>query len=89
MITVSSCGVKLQEVLLGLEKKKAKTLDIHMHFCGFSQHSFFFFFHLGCNFFFLMLKHVKGIKKFIRYKLGIQGTIYKVISIMNLDFLYQ
>ena len=31
MLTVSSCGVKLQEVPLGLEKK-AKTLDIHMHF---------------------------------------------------------
>ena len=43
MITVSSCGVKLQEVLSGLEKK-AKTLDIHVHFCGFSQHSFFSFF---------------------------------------------
>ena len=38
MITVSSCGVKLQEVLSGLDKK-AKTLDRHMHFCGFSQHS--------------------------------------------------
>ena len=31
MLTISSCGVKLQEVPLGLEKK-AKTLDIHMHF---------------------------------------------------------
>ena len=42
-ITVSSCSVKLQEVLSGLDK----TLDIHMHFCGFSQHSFItlFFFH--------------------------------------------
>ena len=41
MITVSSCGVKLQEVLSGLGlEKKAKRLDIHMHFCGFSQHSF-------------------------------------------------
>ena len=39
MITVISCGVKLQEVVSGLEKK-AKTLDIHMHFCDFSQHSF-------------------------------------------------
>jgi len=39
MIIVSSCGIKIQEVLSGLEKK-AKTLDIHMHFCGFSQHSF-------------------------------------------------
>ena len=38
MITVSSCGVKLQEVLSGLEKK---TLDIHLHFCGVSQHTFF------------------------------------------------
>jgi len=50
MITVSSCGVKLQEVLSGLENK-AKTLDIHMHFCGFSQHLLLYFlsFHLGCN----------------------------------------
>ena len=40
--------------------KKAKTLDVHVHFCGFSQHSFihsfihsfllFFLFHLGCNY---------------------------------------
>ena len=49
-ITVSSCGVKVQEVLSGLEKK-AKKLDIHVHFCGFSQHYFtllsFFFFPLG------------------------------------------
>ena len=48
MITVSSCCVKLEEVLSGL-KKKAKTLDIHVHFCGFSQRSFFSPFHLGCN----------------------------------------
>ena len=48
MITVSCCGVKLQEVLSGLEEK-AKTLDIHMHFCGFFQHSVFSF-HLGCNY---------------------------------------
>ena len=41
MITVSSYGVKLQEVLSGFNKK-AKTLDIHVHFCGFSQHSFVF-----------------------------------------------
>ena len=46
MITVSSCGVKLKEVL---------SLNIHMHFCGFSQQSFIhsfihsFFFHLWCN----------------------------------------
>ena len=51
-ITVSSCGVKLQEVLSGLEKRKAKALDIHVHFCGFSQHSllsllYFFSFPLG------------------------------------------
>ena len=39
MITVSSCGVKLQKVVSDLEKE----LDIHMHFCGFSQHSFNFF----------------------------------------------
>ena len=31
MIIVSSCVIKLQEVLSGLVKK-AKTLDIHMHF---------------------------------------------------------
>ena len=35
MITVSSCGVKPQQVLSGLERK-AEILDIHMHFCGFS-----------------------------------------------------
>ena len=31
--------------------KKAKTLDIHMHFCGFSLHSFFtlFFFLTTCG----------------------------------------
>ena len=45
MITVSSCGVKPQRVLSGLERK-AEILDIHMHFCGFSfihslQHFFF------------------------------------------------
>ena len=42
IITVSSCGIKLQEVISGLEEK-AKTLDIHMHFCGFSRHSYFLF----------------------------------------------
>ena len=43
MISVSSCGVKLQEVLSGSEKK-AKTLDMHVHFCGFLNiHSFIFF----------------------------------------------
>ena len=49
-VIVSSCGVKFQEVLSGLEKK-AKTLDIHMHFCGFSLHSFFtlFFFLTTCG----------------------------------------
>ena len=42
---------------LRLEKKKAKALDIHLHFCGFSQHSLlsfihsiFFPFHWRCNF---------------------------------------
>ena len=40
MITVSSCGVNLQEVFSGLVKN-AKTLDIHMHAL--------FSFHLGCN----------------------------------------
>ena len=43
MITVSSCGVKLQEILSGLEKQRLKALDIHMHFCGFSQLHYFFF----------------------------------------------
>jgi len=60
MITVSSCGVKLQEVFSGLEEK-AKTLDMHMHFCGFSQHRSFihyFIFFLStwgviCLFFFV------------------------------------
>ena len=33
---------QLQEVLSGLEEK-AKTLDINMDFCGFSQHSFLVF----------------------------------------------
>ena len=33
MITVSRCAVKLQYVLSGLERQ-AKTLGIHMHFCG-------------------------------------------------------
>ena len=47
LITVYSCGVKLQEVLSGLEK--AKTLDILMHFCGFSQDSFIPF-QLGCKY---------------------------------------
>ena len=46
-ITVSSCGVKLQEILSGLEKQKLKALEIHMHFCGFSQHYFFVFISLG------------------------------------------
>jgi len=46
MMNVSSCGIKLQEVLSGLGKK-AETLDIHMHFCGFSQHSLLYFFPLG------------------------------------------
>ena len=44
MIIVSSCGVKLQEDLSRLGKRKAKTLEIHVHFCGFSQHSFLSFF---------------------------------------------
>ena len=46
-IAVSSCGVNLQEVLSGLDR----TLDIHVHFCGFSQHFltlFYFSVHLGC-----------------------------------------
>jgi len=42
VITVSSCGVKVQEVLSGLDKE-AKTMDIHMHFCGSFQHSLLFF----------------------------------------------
>ena len=50
MITVSSCGVEVLEVLSGLEKR-AKTLDIHMYFCGFFQCSFIHYFFLstwGC-----------------------------------------
>ena len=41
----------LQLTSLNLGKRKAKALDIHMHFCGFSQYSFihFFSFHLGCR----------------------------------------
>jgi len=54
MITVSSCGVKLEEVLLGLGKK-AKTLDIYT--CTFVTFLniysfitlFIFSFYLGCN----------------------------------------
>jgi len=38
----------LQLTSLNLGKRKAKALDIHMHFCGFSQYSFFSF-HLGCR----------------------------------------
>ena len=40
MITVSSCDVKLQEVHSGVEKENSKTLDIDVHFSGFSQHAF-------------------------------------------------
>ena len=49
MITVSSCGVKLQEVFSCKLGKKAKTLDIHVRFCDFSQHLFIFSFHLECK----------------------------------------
>ena len=42
MKTVSSCGVKLQEVHSGVEKK-AKTLDIHVHFCGFLSITMFYY----------------------------------------------
>ena len=38
MITVSSCGIKLQEVL-SLLGKKDKTLDIHMHFLNILQNN--------------------------------------------------
>ena len=48
MTTVSSCGVKLQQVLLGLERQ-AKTLGMHMHFCGFSQRSSLNFFLSTCG----------------------------------------
>ena len=41
--TVSSCGVKLQQVLSGLERR-AKTLDIHIHFSDFSFIAINFFF---------------------------------------------
>jgi len=46
MMTVSRCGVKFEEVLSGLEEN-AKTLDIHMHLCGFAQNLSLFFFPLG------------------------------------------
>ena len=47
MITVSSCGVKLQEVLSGLEKKNiGHTLALLWRFS-----TYIFSFHLGCNFF--------------------------------------
>ena len=32
------------EILFKLGKRKTKALDIHMHFCGFSQHYFIFVF---------------------------------------------
>ena len=47
ILPVLSCNVKLQLVLSGLERK-AKTLDIHMHFCGFFNiHSIHFLSTLG------------------------------------------
>ena len=84
MITVSSCDVKLQEVLSGLEKK----LDIHMHFCGFSQHSllsllYFFSFHLGCNYLFSL-----QIKMSLKMKPSLQ-TFYSrlyIVLVMHLGF---
>ena len=53
MITVSSCGVKLQEVLSGLDKERLKHWRYTCTFVAFLNITFFFFsFHLGCNFFF-------------------------------------
>ena len=59
MITVSSCGVKLQELLSGLQEV-AKTLNTNASFCGFCGfllwlfatliHSFFFLSSWGVNY---------------------------------------
>ena len=55
IITVSSCGVKLQEVLSGLERERLKHWRYTCTFVDFLNiHSFhslvyFFSFHLGCN----------------------------------------
>ena len=58
-------GVKLQEVLSGLEKK-AKALDIHMQFVAFLNiHSFIhlllFSFHLGYNVLCCMVIYVQDV----------------------------
>jgi len=49
MITVSSCGVKLQEVLSGLEKSIGHTHALLWLFSTFSHSLLAFFFHLWCN----------------------------------------
>ena len=54
MISVSSCGVKLQEVLSGLEKERLKHWRYMCTFVAFLNitilyYTFFFSFHLGCN----------------------------------------
>ena len=57
MITVSSCGVKLQEVLSGLEKERLKHYTYTCTFVAFLNITFItlLFFILGCNYTFLML----------------------------------
>ena len=53
MITVSSCGVKLQEVLSGLERERLKHWRYTYTFVAFLNYHlllyYFFAFHLGCN----------------------------------------
>ena len=60
MISVSSCGVKLQEVLSGLEKERLKHWRYTCTFVAFLNitilYIYFFSFHLGCNFFFTFYK---------------------------------
>ena len=50
MITVSSCGVKLQEVLSGLERERLKHWRYTCTLWLFSTLLYYYFsFHLGCN----------------------------------------
>ena len=50
MISVSSCGVKLQEVLSGLERERLKQWRYTCTFVAFLNILYLFFsFHLGCN----------------------------------------
>ena len=61
MITVSSCGVKHQEVLSGLEKERLKHWRYTCTFVAFLNITilyFFFSFHLGCNIFFKQTKYL-------------------------------